>query len=217
MFGRASTSQILNFKVSAEEVPRVVAFVQDWASLWASSSELPLPLPFRADPLPLGVRLSLISTFSGSIESVGSLLISLEKPQFSNIDESETLSFSEISALGGPLGSDKKVNPEFPEFSEFPEFAGNSKFAGIPGFAGNSKFAGNPGFAGTPDSAGNPEIAGNPEFAENEMWVLSVKREGAANDKALPGENRILNHLKDALFRRDNVVGYEAYHIPRKV
>lgn len=93
LFGRSSTSDLLILPVSKENVAKTVAIVQEWASTFASSSELPLPMPFRTDRLPNGVLLTLITANNGTLSSVGSLVVTVEET-----------SVSEKVALGEPYG-----------------------------------------------------------------------------------------------------------------
>lgn len=58
---------------------QVVALVQDWATTFASSSEIPLPMPFRTDPLPNGIRLTFITADNGMLASVGALVATVEQ------------------------------------------------------------------------------------------------------------------------------------------
>lgn len=74
---------------------QTIAVVQEWASTFASSSELPLPMPFRTDSLPNGVQLTLISASNGTISSVGSLVVTVEET-----------SASEKVALGEPYDTE---------------------------------------------------------------------------------------------------------------
>lgn len=77
LFGRSSTSELMSLPIVSNEVPEVVEAVQEWAMTFASSSELPLPLPFRSDCLSNGVQLTLITTNNGVLESMGSLLVTV--------------------------------------------------------------------------------------------------------------------------------------------
>ncbi|CAM6103178.1 unnamed protein product [Calypogeia fissa] len=95
LFGRSSTSDVLILPVSKENVAKTVAVVQEWASTFASSSELPLPMPFRTDSLPNGVQLTLISASNGTISSVGSLVVTVGE-----------MSVPEKVALGEPFDAE---------------------------------------------------------------------------------------------------------------
>lgn len=77
LFGRSCTSDIVKLAVDPDEASKVVEVVQEWAMTFASSSELPLPLPFRADLLANGIQLTLITTNNGVLESKGSLLVTI--------------------------------------------------------------------------------------------------------------------------------------------
>lgn len=79
LFGRSSTSELLSVPVPATDVSKVVALVQDWATTFASSSEIPLPMPFRTDPLPNGIRLTFITADNGMLASVGALVATVEQ------------------------------------------------------------------------------------------------------------------------------------------
>lgn len=81
LFGRSCTADVLKLAVDANEASKVVETVQEWAVTFASSSELPLPLPFRADPLENGVQLTLISASNGIIESKGCLLARVQEKE----------------------------------------------------------------------------------------------------------------------------------------
>lgn len=70
---------------------QVVSLVQDWATTFASSSELPLPFPFRADPLPNGIRLTFITADNGMLASVGALVATVEQKIHSSNMESAAL------------------------------------------------------------------------------------------------------------------------------
>lgn len=77
---------------------QVVELVQDWATTFASSSEIPLPMPFRTDPLPNGIRLTFVTANNGMVESVGALVATVEQ----EIDSTNM----ESAALGEPFASD---------------------------------------------------------------------------------------------------------------
>eukprot|EP00250_Pteridium_aquilinum_P017053 c23430_g2_i2 orf=229-1281(-) len=81
LFGRSCTSDILKLAIDPIEASKVVEVVQEWAVTFASSSELPLPLPFRADALVNGVQLTLISASNGVLESKGSLLVTVKEEE----------------------------------------------------------------------------------------------------------------------------------------
>lgn len=61
---------------------QTIIFVQQWAQTLACASELPLPLPVRADASDNGVTLSLIAVTAGATTSVGALDISIEPAEF---------------------------------------------------------------------------------------------------------------------------------------
>jgi hypothetical protein len=65
--------------------------LQDWATTFASSSEVPLPMPFRTDPLPNGIRLTLITTDNGMLASAGALVATVEQEADSSAVESAAL------------------------------------------------------------------------------------------------------------------------------
>ena len=60
---------------------QVIQSAQEWAITFASSSELPLPLPFKADPLPNGVHLTLIAADMGVLQAKGSLVVTIENDE----------------------------------------------------------------------------------------------------------------------------------------
>ncbi|KAG0580068.1 hypothetical protein KC19_4G144700 [Ceratodon purpureus] len=95
LFGRSSTAELLTIPVPATDVSKVVSLVQDWATTFASSSEVPLPMPFRTDPLPNGIRLTLITTANGMLASAGVLVATVEE----KIDTTNM----ESAALGEPF------------------------------------------------------------------------------------------------------------------
>ncbi|BBN04940.1 ferredoxin [Marchantia polymorpha subsp. ruderalis] len=78
LFGRSSSLDVLVLPVSQENKAQTVALIQDWALTYASSSELPLPMPFKADLLYNGVQLSLITASNGTVSSIGSLVVTVE-------------------------------------------------------------------------------------------------------------------------------------------
>eukprot|EP00897_Mesotaenium_endlicherianum_P006116 jgi/Mesen1/5532/ME000279S04733 len=150
-FATAGTSELLWRPVASADVTQTVAFVQEWATLWASSSELPLPLPFRTDLLPDGVVLTFVTATNGSLSSIGSMSIC-------------------VTATSPP--------------------------AAAPGLHG--------GHSATGGSS-----------SEDDGWALVVRRQGTGSTKPLPGEGRLMKHLRDALERKGNAAGYEAYHLSR--
>lgn len=75
---------------------QVVSLVQNWATTFASSSELPLPMPFRTDPLPNGVKLTLITAENGMLYALGALVATVEE-----IHDDATN--TEKAALGEPF------------------------------------------------------------------------------------------------------------------
>ncbi|KAI5073610.1 hypothetical protein GOP47_0012033 [Adiantum capillus-veneris] len=81
LFGRSCTSDIFKLAVNSNEAPKIVEVVQEWAMTFASSSELPLPLPFKADAVSNGVQLTLISASNGIVESKGSLLVTVKEEE----------------------------------------------------------------------------------------------------------------------------------------
>lgn len=91
LFGRSSTSELLTIHVPATDVSKVVSLLQDWATTFASSSEVPLPMPFRTDPLPNGIRLTLITTDNGMLASAGALVATVEQEADSSAVESAAL------------------------------------------------------------------------------------------------------------------------------
>lgn len=90
LFGRSCTSEILALPVSNSQVSKTVELIKEWAITFASSSEVPLPMPFRVELLENGVRLSLIRATDGIIQSVGSLVVTVEQ-----LAQSSTLSDKE--------------------------------------------------------------------------------------------------------------------------
>jgi len=98
LFGRSSTAELLSVPVPATDISKVVELVQDWATTFASSSEIPLPMPFRTDPLPNGIRLTFVTANNGMLESVGALVATVEQ----EIDSTNM----ESAALGEPFASD---------------------------------------------------------------------------------------------------------------
>eukprot|EP00271_Cylindrocystis_brebissonii_P005151 TRINITY_DN1709_c0_g1_i1.p1 TRINITY_DN1709_c0_g1~~TRINITY_DN1709_c0_g1_i1.p1 ORF type:complete len:570 (+),score=113.06 TRINITY_DN1709_c0_g1_i1:134-1843(+) len=183
MFGQSGAAELRKYRVAEADVERVVVFIQEWASLWACSSEIPLPMPFRADPLPSGVQLTMLTTgASGALASIGSLLITVEH-------QPSTLSTARRST--GPL-----------ESISLSALEGREGAGDLEG--GREKEVATGGGEGGRGEAGRG------------IWVLKIVRQGVeGKEKALPGEGRILRHLGDALARRDNAKGYEAYHLPR--
>ncbi|MCO5587734.1 hypothetical protein L7F22_041686 [Adiantum nelumboides] len=81
LFGRSCTSDIFKLALDSNEAPKIVEVVREWAVTFASSSELPLPLPFKADPVANGVQLTLISAGNGVVESKGSLLVTVKEEE----------------------------------------------------------------------------------------------------------------------------------------
>ncbi|KAL2634948.1 hypothetical protein R1flu_006427 [Riccia fluitans] len=79
LFGRSSSLDLLTLPVSQEMRGETVTLLQNWAVTYASSSELPLPMPFKAELLSNGVMLSLVTASNGTISSIGSLLITVEE------------------------------------------------------------------------------------------------------------------------------------------
>eukprot|EP00270_Netrium_digitus_P003909 TRINITY_DN1475_c0_g1_i1.p1 TRINITY_DN1475_c0_g1~~TRINITY_DN1475_c0_g1_i1.p1 ORF type:complete len:497 (+),score=102.72 TRINITY_DN1475_c0_g1_i1:162-1652(+) len=152
VLGKASTSELMRKKVEGHDVKKTRGVVQEWAAMWSCSSELPLPLPFRADAMEDGVVLTLITTSSGCLESVGALVISITQDH-------------------------------------------------VPTSAGVS--------ADVSQSSAVEQVTGD----EGGEWFLTVRREGVRDTRPLPGERRILKNLEDVLLRRDNMRGYEAYHL----
>ena len=75
---------------------QVVALVQDWAVTFASSSELPLPMPFKTDRLPNGVKLTLVTTDNGMLSSIGVLVATVEQIKKDTTN-------AEKAALGDPF------------------------------------------------------------------------------------------------------------------
>ena len=75
---------------------QVVSLVQNWATTFASSSELPLPMPFRTDPLPNGVKLTLVTADNGMLYALGALVATVEEIN----DDSTNV---EKAALGEPF------------------------------------------------------------------------------------------------------------------
>lgn len=127
LFGRSSTSELLSIPIDPTELSKVVEVVQEWAVTFASSSELPLPLPFRSDNLPNGVQLTLITTTNGVLGTKGTLLVTVVEKE--------------------------------------------------------------------------------------EGCFLIIKRQGVTGTGALPGERKIIQHVKDAVKGRAG--SYNMYHIPR--
>ncbi|KAJ7551091.1 hypothetical protein O6H91_07G133500 [Diphasiastrum complanatum] len=149
LFGRSSTSELYRLPVKTEEVSEVISLVQDWALNFASSSELPLPFPFRAELLSNGVDLSLVTTDNGVLASIGSLLVIVEKE---NVQE---------KAFENSISNDQNKLSE-----------------------------------------------------DEDLFCLYVKRQGTKGTNSLPGEGRILRHLKDVVSKRDT--SYAMYRLPRK-
>jgi hypothetical protein len=52
----------------------------------------------------------------------------------------------------------------------------------------------------------------DPNDDSDAEWVFIVRREGAKDSQPLPGEGRILKHLKNSLSGRDS---YAAYSLPQ--
>ncbi|KAH7433055.1 hypothetical protein KP509_07G052800 [Ceratopteris richardii] len=101
LFGRSCTSHIFRLPVSAERTSKIVEVIQEWAMTFASSSELPLPLPFKADLLENGVRLTLVSASNGVVESKGSLLVTLKEEDDANFISIEREGITGTGALPG--------------------------------------------------------------------------------------------------------------------
>ncbi|KAL3692905.1 hypothetical protein R1sor_006556 [Riccia sorocarpa] len=89
LFGRSSSLDLLTLPVTQEMKEETVTVLQNWAVTYASSSELPLPMPFKAELLSNGVLLSLITASNGTVASIGSLIITVEET--SQDDEQEEL------------------------------------------------------------------------------------------------------------------------------
>ncbi|CAI5480978.1 unnamed protein product [Closterium sp. Yama58-4] len=149
---REASSEILRQPAGEGVKEELVAFIQQWATLWSFSSELPLPLPVRVDNQSDGTELTLITMRGDLLTSVGSFVITVE-----------------------PLDADAR-----------------GKTISDGGDGGDSGDGG--------------------EFGE---WVVVVRRKGAIDNKALPGEFTIVKALRGALERHDSMKGYEAYHLPR--
>lgn len=90
LFGRSCTSELLALPVSKSQVTKTVELIKEWANTFASSSEVPLPMPFRVELLENGVQLSLIRATDGVIQCVGSLVVAVEQ-----LSQSSTLSDKE--------------------------------------------------------------------------------------------------------------------------
>lgn len=88
LFSRSSTSELAAFPVDSSNVRKTVGLIKEWANTFASSSEVPLPMPFRVELLENGVQLGFID---GNIECVGSLVVTVEQlgqlPTLSNTGE----------------------------------------------------------------------------------------------------------------------------------
>ncbi|CAI6011221.1 unnamed protein product [Closterium sp. NIES-65] len=149
MLGTAASSEILRQPAGEGVKEELIAFIQQWATLWSFSSELPLPLPVRVDNQSDGTELTLITMRGDLLTSVGSFVITVE-----------------------PLDADAR--------GETTSDGGDSGDGG-----------------------------------ENGEWVVVVRRKGAIDNKALPGEGTIVKALRGALARHDSMKGYEAYHLPR--
>eukprot|EP01018_Ginkgo_biloba_P003368 Gb_02355 [translate_table: standard] len=139
LFGRSCTSEILTLPVMTSQVSKTIELIKEWSITFASSSELPLPLPFRVELLENGVQLSLITATNGLIESLGSLVITVEQV--------------------APMLSNMEVNGE----------------------------------------------------TANSDWCLYVRRQGTTGTGSLPGERRIVQHLKNQLLGKDN--SYTKYYV----
>ncbi|CAI7765983.1 unnamed protein product, partial [Closterium sp. NIES-53] len=148
MLGTAASSEILRQPAGEGVKEELIAFIQQWATLWSFSSELPLPLPVRVDNQSDGTELTLITMRGDLLTSVGSFVITVE-----------------------PLDADAR---------------------------GETSDGGDSGDVG-----------------EEGEWVVVVRRKGAVDNKALPGEGTIVKALRGALARHDSMKGYEAYHLPR--
>lgn len=100
LFGRSSTSELLSIPVPATDISKVASLIQGWATTFASSSEIPLPMPFRTDPLPNGIRLTFITANNGTLSSVGSLVATVEQ----KLDPENTGN----AAFGEPFETEEK-------------------------------------------------------------------------------------------------------------
>ncbi|XP_024370268.1 chaperone protein dnaJ C76, chloroplastic [Physcomitrium patens] len=99
LFGRSSTSELLSILILEAEQSKVTSLVQDWATTFASSSEIPLPMPFRTDLLPNGVRLTLVTAENGMLSSIGALVATVEQ----TLDDTKNI---ENVALDEPFGAE---------------------------------------------------------------------------------------------------------------
>jgi len=145
LFGPSSRSDLLMVSLTPAEAQKVVGLVQDWAVTFVSASELPLPMPFRTDLLPNGVRLTLVTADNGMLMPIGALVAVVERIEQ---DSAETESAAPV----------------------------------------------------------------DPNDDSDAEWVFIVRREGAKDSQPLPGEGRILKHLKNSLSGRDS---YAAYSLPQ--
>ncbi|CAI7764963.1 unnamed protein product [Closterium sp. NIES-54] len=123
MLGTAASSEILRQPAGEGVKEELIAFIQQWATLWSFSSELPLPLPVRVDNQSDGTELTLITMRGDLLTSVGSFVITVE-----------------------PLDADAR---------------------------GETSDGGDSGDVG-----------------EEGEWVVVVRRKGAVDNKALPGEGQ---------------------------
>ncbi|GJP38611.1 hypothetical protein CLOM_g23048 [Closterium sp. NIES-68] len=78
MLGTAASSEILRQRANDGDREELIAFIQQWATLWSFSSELPLPLPIRVDNQSNGTELTLVTMRGDLLSSVGSFVITVE-------------------------------------------------------------------------------------------------------------------------------------------
>ncbi|XP_002971106.2 chaperone protein dnaJ C76, chloroplastic [Selaginella moellendorffii] len=123
LFGKACTSEIFSHRIALADKAKTVAMIQEWAINFASSSELPLPMPFQADSNENGVQLKLISTGDGVLKSIGSFLVTCEiqepvstpqeQEEQGGSDQSQPECFVCITRLGstttGPLPGESRI------------------------------------------------------------------------------------------------------------